>query len=798
MKYLILILFLTATALTGFSQSIKVIHATTGEPMEGVLVIGKSFTTQTGKDGKVDLNNFGENEPLLFQHSSFLKFNSTKEKISARGNIVMLIEDPVRLDEVIVSVNRLEQTKNEIPFKIQQISSAEALRQHPQTTADMLAIKGGVFIQKSQMGGGSPMIRGFSANRLLLVVDGIRMNNAIYRSGNLHNVISLDANSLEQTEIIFGPGSVIYGSDALGGVMSFHTISPRLSTSGKIEQKGKILTRYSSANNEKMLHGHFNFGRKMWAALISTTFSDFGDLRMGTSGPEEYLRPEYVVSGIRNEGDRVVQNKNPKIQVPAGYNQLNLLGKFRFRPSDHFDFNLFVHHSQSSEIPRYDRLIVYRNEMLRYAEWYYGPQIWSMISARLDYRKNYTFFDRLNFSAGFQNYEESRHDRSFSSTNMFRRKEDLNVFSLNFDLGKSLDRRNEIFYGAEAFYNVLNSEGFSENTVNGEKSAVSTRYPDGSAYNAIAGYFSWKYNRNEKLIFQAGARATHTRLYGRFDTQFFPFPFEEFDLSNKAVNGNAGFVWHPASGWQINFSASTGFRSPNIDDVAKVFDSEPGNVIVPNPGLAPEYARNLEASIIRSYSEKAKVEFTVFYTHLKDAMVRRDFLLGGMDSVVYDVVLSKVEAIVNAESARIFGGNISFGYLFTSSFRTRHDFTLTRGKDSDGFPLRHVPPAFGRSHLLFENYKWHVDLYAEFSGGFDFEQLAPEEQDKHHLYAVDENGNPWSPGWWTLNLKVIYQVNTTFNLSGGIENLLDKRYRTYSSGIVAPGINLYFSVGMNF
>ncbi len=797
-KYLILFFLLFVVTLSSSAQNIIVINAATKEPVENVLVISKKYTTQTNAKGLVSLENIGKNEPLFFQHSSFLKVTTTLEKIEAAGNIVELSEAPIRIDEVVISANRWEQVKTEIPFKIQNISSTDILHVQPQTTADMLESKGGVFIQKSQMGGGSPMIRGFSANRLLLVVDGIRMNNAIYRSGNLHNVISLDANSLEQTEVIFGPGTVIYGSDALGGVMSFSTLTPRLSTSEKKIQKGKISTRYSFVNSEKMIHGHFSLGDKKWAALFSATFSDFGDLRMGSHGPDEYLRPEYILPGKKPEDDQVIKNENPKIQTPTEYNQINLLGKLRYRPTDNLDLTLGIHHSQTSDIPRYDRLVVYRNETLQYARWYYGPQQWSLFSGQLNYSKEHVLFDRFNLLAGFQHYAESRNDRKLYDSALNQRVEDLSINSLNIDFEKIMNNRHELFYGAEAFYNHVRSIGKSDNISTGGSINISPRYPDGSEYSSLAGYFSWKFRLNEKIIFQAGGRLTQSFLRGEFDRNFYAFPFDNFEIKNSALNGNAGMVWHPTKEWQINVSASTGFRSPNIDDVAKVFDSEPGNVVVPNPGLKPEFARNLEASIIRNFSGKAKVEITGFYTHLINAMVRRDFQLNGQDSIVYDGILSKVEALVNAESANIYGGNVLLEFLIIPELRTVNELTLTFGKDSEDLPLRHVPPLFGSFHFQYHKNEWFADLFVDYNGKLNFEQLAPDEQDKPHLYATDENGNPWSPSWWTLNLKVNYNFSELITFSGGIENILDKRYRSYSSGIVAPGRNYYISLGIHF
>ncbi len=138
------------------------------------------------------------------------------------------------------------------------------------------------------------MIRGFAANSVLIVVDGVRMNNAIYRSGNLQNVMTLDPNIIGDAEVIFGPGSIIYGSDALGGVMDFHTKEIKLGNEDKSTINTNALLRYSTANHEKTAHVDFNYGAKKWGSLTSISFSDFDDLRMGSVGNEDYQRFDYV------------------------------------------------------------------------------------------------------------------------------------------------------------------------------------------------------------------------------------------------------------------------------------------------------------------------------------------------------------------------------------------------------------------------------------------------------------------------------------------------------------------------
>ena len=325
----------------------------------------------------------------------------------------------------------------------------------------MLGTAGGVFIQKSQMGGGSPMIRGFAANRILIVVDGVRMNNAIYRSGNLQNVISIDANSIENSEIIFGPGSVIYGSDAIGGVTDFHTLKPRFAYDSVINFSANVLTRYSSANNEKTGHIDFNIGLKKWAFVSNLTYTDYDDLKMGNNGHEDYSRPEYV--DFIDGKDSIVQNKDARTQKFSAYNQINFLQKIEFRPNLNWKIKYAFHFSELSDVPRYDRLIQYSDDILKYGDWYYGPQKWIMNVLDIRFTKSNKLFDNVKFISAFQNYEESRHDRKLNNDEIRERTEKVNIFSANLDFEKQLQKNNSVFYGIESVTNKIFSTGQSRN-----------------------------------------------------------------------------------------------------------------------------------------------------------------------------------------------------------------------------------------------------------------------------------------------------------------------------------------------
>lgn len=236
------------------------------------------------------------------------------------------------LGEIIISGSKFAEKKKNIIQKIEVITIADIRKANAQNIGDLLMSTGNIFVQKSQQGGSSPIIRGFEASRILLVIDGVRMNNAIYRSGHLQNAITVDQNMLTSIEILQGPSSTLFGSDALGGAVHLITKQPLLSETDKKKKiETNSLIRYSSANKEKTIHGDINIGFKKMAFLSSITFSDFGDVRMGRkdiSGFEGFgTRPYYIQPYNGTTGDTILKNNNDRVQKFSGYKQMDLMQK---------------------------------------------------------------------------------------------------------------------------------------------------------------------------------------------------------------------------------------------------------------------------------------------------------------------------------------------------------------------------------------------------------------------------------------------------------------------------------------
>jgi len=777
------------------AQTVRVIDAETEKPLVGVNVYSKGYSSAgvTNSMGEINISGFEKSNVLIFRYIGYETDSLAYDELQAADFVVALQSRSLSMDDLVVSANRWQQNAKKVPMSIATVTPEQVQFQNPQTAADLLEVSGEVFVQKSQLGGGSPMLRGFATNRVLLSVDGVRMNNAIFRSGNLQNVISLDANSIGQTEVIFGPGSVIYGSDAIGGVMSFKTLQPKFSTGSKARITGNGMVRVSSANEERTGHVDVNIGLQKWAFLSSVTVSDYDAQRMGSNGPDDFLRRERVIRA--NGEDIVVDNDSPEDQLPTGFSQLNAMQKFRFRPNSRWDLNLDIHYSTTGDIPRFDRLIERRDGQFRKAEWFYGPQQWFMGNFHTSWFAQNSMFDNLKTTIAFQDYEESRKDRNFNSPLFRNREEEVKIFSANFDFQKEISPKGTLFYGLEGVLNWVDSDASVTNIETGETNPAQTRYPDGSTWQSYAGFINYEHDFSPRLNLTAGARYNQYLIDAPFSDRFFDFPFDEAENSEGALTGSLGSVFRPDESWKINAHISTGFRAPNIDDIGKVFDSEPGSVVVPNPNIDAEYAWNFEMGVRKSFGNQFSIDVTGFYTILNDALVRRDFTFNGQDSIRFDGTLSQVQALRNASDAWVWGIQGGIDWQATSAFSVKSRINFQEGEQEDengnNFALRHVAPLFGRTQFILEplGSKYKVELNLMYNGSIPFEDLAPSERGKPHLYATDENGNPFSPAWYTLNLKTSYQINEKVSVNFGLENMTDQRYRTYSSGIAAPGIN---------
>src|SRR6218665_1017109 len=785
------------------AQTITVTEQQTEKPLEGAVLFSESrqLSVVTNVKGQAEISAFKEAEEIQIRALGYKTAAMSFAQIQASMFKIALEPASLNLDQVVVSASKWRQSSEHVPSKIISIAPKDAALQNPQTAADLLGISGKVFIQKSQQGGGSPMIRGFATNRLIYAVDGVRMNTAIFRAGNLQNVINLDPFATENREVLFGPGSVIYGSDAIGGVMSFQTLTPQLSLTEKTLVTGKFVTRYESANKEKTAHVDINAGGKKWASTTSFSAWKFDDLRQGRNGPDDYIKKVYLRR--QDNKDVLITQDDPLLQVSSAYSQINVMQKVRFKPNEAWDFQYGFHYSATSAYGRYDRLTRFKNGLPSFVEWDYGPQKWMMNHLLASHQGNNAAYDQLNLRVAQQSFEESRMDRGLNKMERRTQTEKVQAYSVNLDLAKSMGSRNNLFYGLEYVLNEVASEGMLTNISTGVSKGSESRYPK-SKWMSAGLYVTDEFRVSDKFTAQAGLRYNQFMLDSDFSRNlpYFPLPFRSAKINHGALTGSLGGVYKPSQSWAVRGSFGTGFRSPNVDDMGKIFESIAKTVTVPNSGLKAEYAYNFDLGVAKIFNRAIKAEVSGYYTSLQNAMVRRNFQLNGQDKIMYNGALSQVLAIQNAAVANVYGVQADVEVKLPAGFMVRSDLNYQAGKEQtdDGTtgPSRHAAPLFGVSRLRYQRSKLTLELNAQYQGEKKFNELAQEEQAKDEIYAKDADGKNYSPSWYTLNLKTMYQFTQIFSVSGGIENLTDQRYRPYSSGISGAGINFILSFSAKF
>lgn len=728
------------------------------------------------------------------------------------------------LSEIVVSGNKFAEKKKNIVQKIDIISSSYIKKANAQNMGDLLMSTGNVFVQKSQQGGSSPVIRGFEASRVLFVVDGVRMNNLIYRSGHLQNIITVDQNILESVELLQGPSSTLFGSDALGGAVHMISKQPVLSKENKKTKiSSNVFTRYSSANAENTIHADASIGWKKFGLLTSITSSEFGDSKIGKRDRKGFegfgTRPYYIQPFKGTTGDAIVKNSNDRVQKFSGYKQIDLTQKFLYKPNANISHGLNIQYSNSSDVPRYDRLQDTRAGVLRFASWYYGPQKRSLFAYNFSANNRTGFFNEYNATLSYQSIEESRITREYKRYDQFdKRVEQVGVGGLTIDARKKI-KQDEITAGIDIQLNDLLSTASRKNLLTNAIAPLDSRYPDGkNKMNNFAVYTQHIHKfKGQKWILNEGLRIQYIALKSNIiNNSFLSLPVTNFVQKNTAITGNIGLVYMPSTSTRIKFGYASGFRAPNIDDLAKIFESSTAakQVVVPNANLKPEFTHGFDAELVKALGKAVEFEVGVFYTDFTNAIIKAPFRVNGKDSINYNGVQSQVLASQNINQAYILGGNIRLSVKAGKNWKFNSTFNFTKGRfrtdvtktslvyqlQSNGNyalvqskvstkPLDHIPPAFGKMSIGYDNQKLYAELTMLFNGWKKLDQFNADGEDNAQ-YATAKG----TPSWQTLNLKTGIQMNKRLGLHAGIENIFDLNYRYFASGFSAPGRNWIISL----
>jgi hemoglobin/transferrin/lactoferrin receptor protein len=805
------------------SQEVLVLDGVSGFPLEGVALFTSDQTkaTLTDENGQASLALFSEKDFITVQ---FYGFESQQIQLGSEefrtGVTLKLAPKDQTLDEVILSVARNATTRKQLAEKVAVIDAKTIALQRPATGAELVSLSPGVRIQKSQGGGGSPVIRGFEANRILMVVDGIRMNNAIYRSGHLQNAITINPNIIERVEVVYGSSSIGYGSDALGGVIHYYTKSPLINSEKKTVSS--FSSDFSSANRATVNSFSTEMSFQKWASLTSISYSDFGDIRMGKNRTHGYadwgLTPLYSDNSRTYYNPNQLVNADPLIQKNTGYDQLDLFQKFLIQLNDDNQLVLNFQYSGSSDISRYDKLVEMRKGKLRYAEWYYGPQKRILIAPQLKLFPQKKLMNSGKITFAYQAIEESRNSRSFGSLIRKIQRERVDVWSLNGDFEFSIADQHSFSYGFEGTYNEVRSFAYGKELIVQQNEIIGlapaspfpTRYPSkGSSYDSFAGFVNWIWDFNEKLTLNFGLRFTNTNLDAKWKENYnINALLEMVNLDATALTQTLALTYRPSEKTQWNTILSNGFRNPNIDDVGKIRESN-GYLVVPNPSLFPEYAYNFELGLTKYFNQsKNYLSVRGFTTLISRHIGRSNYIIFAdtstpdRNTILYNGEEVQTIANNNLGNRYLYGASVDGNFSMSNSLSLRGSLDLIKAAKSKKYgPLPSISPAFGRVLIQYQKNDWLSHLSFHFSdkkeprfyslGGEDGLEETPLLSENPEIFA----GSPaWSELSWLAQYR--WKENTFFRVA--LENIFDVHYRPFASGISAPGRNLKLGVNYSF
>jgi hemoglobin/transferrin/lactoferrin receptor protein len=645
------------------------------------------------------------------------------------------------LGEVVVTAQRHQQESLLVPYSVNTISQQYIGEMNPRTTPEALMGMNGVFVQKTNHGGGSPFVRGVTGNQTLILIDGIRLNNSTFRYGPNQYLNTIDPFTIQRIEVAKGTGSVQYGTDAIGGVVHILTRNPRLAA-GKAAWHGRAFGKYTTDDMEKTIRGEADYSGRKFALITGIVKKNFGDLVGGdTTGR----------------------------QSPSGYNEWSLDMKAKFLLKENIRLTVANQFLQQKNVPVYHKVLLENfaiNEM--------DPQQRLLSYARMDMQGKSRFFKETEITVSYQQSIEGRSSRKNGTTSLRKEKDKINTLGFTTDFYSEVNEVWTANSGIEIYYDKVGSTREDINTQTGVSSSKRGLYPDDAKYGNYSVYslhhFHWG-----KWIADAGVR------FNTFDIRINDTTLGDVKISPSAWVGNAALMYQFDKKQTVYASFSSGYRAPNVDDMGTLgivdFRYE-----VPTAGLKPERSQHTELGY-KIQTKRVSGTIAAYYMHLSDLITR--VKMDGQVISGYPVYQKE-----NTESAFIKGFETEWSWNVLKNLQVIGGIAYAYGKSlSKKEPLRRIPPINGRLMSTYRNEKWFAA--AEFQFASHQKRLAQGDKDDNRIPAGG------TPGWNLLNFFGGYKFSMV-QLNGGIQNIFNEDYRTHGSGINGMGRSAWLSVNLNF
>ena len=645
------------------------------------------------------------------------------------------------LGEVVVTAQRRQQQTLLTPYSVNTISQQSLDEMTPRTTPEALMGTNGVFIQKTNHGGGSPFVRGVTGNQTLILIDGIRLNNSTFRYGPNQYLNTIDPYTIKRIEVAKGTGSVQYGTDAIGGVVHILTRDPKFAI-GKAALNGRITGKYMSQDMEKTIRGEAIYAGKRLALITGITKKNFGDLVGGdTTGR----------------------------QSPSGYDEWSLDIKAKFRLQENMQLTVANQFLQQKHVPVYHKVKLEDfalNEM--------DPQQRWLSYARINRQGKSKLLKETEITFSFQQTSEGRNSQKNGTTSLRKEKDKINTVGFTTDIFSEFNTIWTANSGIELYYDKVGSTRQDVNTQTGSSSPKRGLYPDNARYGNYSLY-SLHHFRWRRWILDAGIR------FNTFDIRITDTTLGKVKIAPAAWVGNAALLYQLDRNQTVYASFSSGYRAPNVDDMGTLgivdFRYE-----VPSASLQPEKSQHSELGY-KFQTKRFSGTIGAYYMHLANLITR--VKTDGQVINGYQVYHKE-----NTEAAYIKGFETELHWSIINQLSLSGSIAYAYGQSlSKNEPLRRIPPFNGRLMSSYRSDKWFAAVEFQFAAAQ--KRLAQGDKEDNRIPAGG------TPGWQVLNVFAGYKISMA-HIKLGIQNILDEDYRTHGSGINAVGRSAWLSLNFDF
>ena len=744
--------------------------------------------------------------------------------------------DAVELDTVTVTAARAEKDPFHTPNAISVLSLDQIAQTNAEHASNILRDVVGVIAQETTVGQGSPMIRSLTGYQTLIQVDWVRLNNSTFRSGPNQYTATIAPEMLESVEVLRGSSSMLYGSGAMGGVVSYFTKDVPINPAQEVLSiRPHLVARYSTATRERLGRLELTGNKGQFGFILGGGVREYGDINSGSGYDLHYKNRKYEIVRSkpfdvdlynydtinRLNKEEIPDNWLIDTEGPLKWRAVDVNAKIGYQLNDTSTFSVAYQLWRQPQTPRYDKIAPREFE-----EFFFQPQNRDLLYANYITKPESETIDKVRVTASYNRQEEGRNEVKLDEMKRRHRYDTVNTFGLSAQAVSSVFPTQRIVGGGEFYIDTIQSHTIT--TENGNETRVNTkaRFINGSQFWDASLFLQDEIRIHDRVELTLGGRATMYNTYA--DLSVRSQEFEEFDKSDNSLTGSAGIVIRLTEYLNVVGSFGTAFRAPSLNDTTAVEVTNEG-ITAPNPDLDAETSWTAEGGF-KVKHKYFRGSITLFHSRINGLVVRKpvsevfddgeipqlhqDLIneYEGVDVLVFDNVDAakyqgvELAALVPINSVYSFYGNASL---------LRGEVLLINGRDPDPDKpwearTRREPPLNGIVGIEWdpaESQYWCTVFVRAATAQRRLNSSdirdpriqgktrdASEVKFDQHGAAIDAG----TPGWWTLNIQGGINLNDATNVTLAFDNILDRRYRQHGSGVNSPGFNVSISLDNRF